>query len=67
MVWVIALVYTLRYKFTHFSNFYFGEFLKIAKIGQNYIPAKKPAMVYNPGYSYFDIYTFLLTYNMSIV
>jgi hypothetical protein len=24
-----------------FSDFYFGEFLKIAKIGQNYIPAKK--------------------------
>jgi hypothetical protein len=29
----------IRYKF---SDFYFGEFLKIAKIGQNYIPAKKP-------------------------
>jgi hypothetical protein len=28
----------IRYKF---RDFYFGEFLKIVKIGQNYIPAKK--------------------------
>jgi hypothetical protein len=31
-----------------FSDFYFGEFLKIAKIGQNYIPAKKT------GYTVFE-------------
>jgi hypothetical protein len=45
----------IRYKF---SDFYFGEFLKIAKIGQNYVSAKKtgyavfcspsPAMVTSP-------------------
>jgi hypothetical protein len=31
------------------SDFYFGEFLKIAKIGQNYIPAKKT------GYTVFTV------------
>jgi hypothetical protein len=33
----------IRYKF---SDLYFGEFLEIAKQGQNYIPAKKTAIRY---------------------
>jgi hypothetical protein len=34
----IIIKYNIHNKF---SDFYFGEFLKITKIGQNYIPAKK--------------------------
>jgi hypothetical protein len=32
-----------------FSDFYFGEFLKIAKIGQNYILAKKNGYTVSEG------------------